>query len=307
MATRDAFYFGAGYISYNSGTFRLGAGGVRAQLVKDGREVNTSEFGALDRVATDKMVRITGNLWAAWENLSALFPSGILTPVIGSALFGTAADIALTINGANGDRLVVHNVKLTKLPNLFLGVNNDLFSGEFEFTGLLRKTYLPSDADAYYTWSTGETYSPPAFSKSNFKAPVITAAWGAKTGFTSFFGRQGWNIEWALSLNNDLTKIDGHGTLDYQIVDFIARARCLPVGPTVAQMNSQAYFDQALGALESGNAADLALTASGLSVTLKNAIIANPHAIQFDRQLDRIGEVTWESTAAGGAARAVVA
>jgi hypothetical protein len=103
-------------------------------------------------------------------------------------------------------------------------------------------------------------------------------------------------------------------------VDFInegleVEASAIPVEPTNAQIITASHFQgQPLGHLRGNVGAtgvgDLALTGSGLAVTLKNAVMLDP-SFAFGVRPLRNGQLTWRTTVGvttGAAnARAVVA
>jgi hypothetical protein len=272
------------------------------RFAKNNRFVTVDEFGMFDNVDTDRQVKITGRLWSGWEdgNLPKIFPSYFLGPTVGTRIYGST-DLPLVINGNNGTILTVHNVQITKIPSLFLGVNQELFSADVEFTGLIVKNALPSDAAAYYTKTTG-AYSAPTLDRSKFAAPVISADWGAVAGFTPAFATvKGWNLEFTPELSNEVTVVDGLGTLDYTVKDFYATAKAIPVGPTEDQLldalNMQNGID--LGERLSGTPyiGDLTLTVGATAmVTLKNTILlADGTGLDFSREKFRFSEVTWRT------------
>jgi len=268
------------------------------------RPVLTSMYGEVDETKTDLVIRVPLRLWGAWENLTDLFPSAVLTPVAGASLFG-ANDVTLTVWARNGDKIVYTNAAVTKVANLYLGVDSDLFAADVEFTCICGGTNNPEDANAYYTISNA-SLTESAFAKTTFKRVRWTAAWGALAGFTSFVGQNGFQIGWEMEAKQ--IAVDGYGTRDVALGNFKGQCKCIPVGPTLAQLEAQAAAQGvALGALLSGISADLTITGNGGgSVTLKTAAIKE-HGYAFGLEPLRIGEVTFETTRgfAAGVAAAV--
>ncbi len=310
--TRANIKRGTAKVTWNSATF-FSRDDIVPRHNPSWVDVATSVHGVIDKARSDFICKIPLRLWGAWENLSVLFPSGVLTPTIGAGIFGTS-DLPLVITGRNGDIITYQNVQLTKLANLYLGVDAEIFAADVEFTAILANIKNPEDADAYYTLSSG-SYSDTTFAKTNYKQQRYSAAWGAVAGFTAFQGHKGWNIDWDLGLepiyNANL------GTIDMAITGFSGMAKCIPVEPTMAQIetaaNAGANAANLLGRLLSGGAtaaADLVITGSGVSVTLKNAGISE-HGYAFGAVPLRNGEITWETTvgfsAGTAAARAVLA
>lgn len=262
----------------------------------------TSAFGEIDKVITDRMIKVGIRLWGAWESLSTLFPSALLNPVAGASLYGTT-DLPLVITGRNGDRITVVNAQITKLADLFLGVDSSLFAADVEFTGILAGGANPEDASSYFSTATAQTYTE-AFAKTNFKRQRFTGAWGAKTGWTAIVPQLGVNIAWNLNLAP--LRVTGLGTVDMTVKDMVGSAKCVPIGPTMAQIKTEGVFETALGTLQGANAADLVWTGSGGSpvITLKNAALGE-NGLAFGIEPLRNGELAWNTTRGFSAGAAV--
>src|SRR5262245_14124257 len=107
-------------------------------------ELLTSAHGVIDRVVTDRMIKVNLRLWGAYENISVLFPTTLLNPTVGTRIYGTS-DLALVIHKKTGsnERITIHNTQLTRLANLYLGVDNPVFAADVEFTGLIKNNGNP--------------------------------------------------------------------------------------------------------------------------------------------------------------------
>ena len=259
--------------------------------------VNTSLHGTVDRFIRDRVYKISLKLWGAWENLSTLFPSYAMNPTAGTSIFGTS-DVTLVILARNGDKITYTNARITKVANLYLGVDADLFSADVEFTAILANSANPEDANAYYTLATGQSYAETSFAKTNFKRLRFAGAWGAITGFTAIVAQKGFSVGWDLDARPLLC--DGLGTVDFTVGENTLQGTCkaIPIQPTLAQIEANASAQGVqLGTLLSTASADLVLTANGGSpaITLKNAGISE-HGYAFGIEPLRVGEVTWMTT-----------
>ena len=289
-----------GYLTWNSATFRSN-GGIKAKFIKKFREVSAEEFGRFDSAQTDRMVQVTVRLWSGYENITQLLPGAALNPVIGGKLFGTA-NLPLVINGQDGSRLTLVNAQITRLANLQLAVESELWSADVEFTSLLLAGGSPQTTADYYTYSIGNSYSAPAFNKTNFRAPVLSASWAGTltnsgTSFNAFTFRKGAAIDWKWDLDPKPCYVDGFGTLDMIINGFEASAKGTPIGVIEADAAAALAPAQALGLLESANGAgDLTLTFGANSIILKQAFIATNDGFDWSRKNNRIGDLTWRTT-----------
>jgi hypothetical protein len=264
--------------------------------------VPTSMYGQVDKFIKDRVYKLNLRLWGAWENLSVLFPSYALAPATGASIFGTSAT-PLVILARNGDQITYNNAQITKMANLYLGVDSDLFAADVEITCIIGNSagttmFAPETANAYYTTAVGQAYADGPFAKTNYKRVRFVGAWGALGGFTAIIPQKGFQISWELDARPLVC--DGLGTVDFTIGENLLQGtcKCIPIQPTMAQLEAQCA-DQGvqLGSLLSNNVADLTLTGNGGApvVVLKNAGITE-HGYAFGIEPLRIGEVTWMTT-----------
>ena len=233
---------GPAIVTYGGNTFYTNAD-ILSRFGPAWNPVNTSMYGQVDKVLVDRVYKLPLRLWGAWENLSVLFPSYAMSPQVGASIFGTTAT-PLVILARNGDQITYANAQITKLANLFLGVDSELFAADVEFTCIIGNSsgstmFNPEDANAYYTSATGQAYSDGAFAKTNFKRVRFTGAWGAIAGFTSVIPQRGFQVSWDLDVR-PLT-CDGLGTVDFTIGENVLQGTCtcVPIQPTMAELEAQ--------------------------------------------------------------------
>lgn len=290
---------GPGYVTYG-GVNLESRTDLKIPRGTDWKDVITSMFGRVDRVRTGYMIKLPLTLWGAWENLSVIFPSFIMAPATGTNIYG-ATNSPLVILGTNNDQITLVNAQITKLANLFLGVENDLFAADVEFTALIGRDgsgnlLTPETASSYTTLATGSyVAATEAFSKANFKRRRFLGAWGAITGFTAMAPQKGVAISWDAKLSP--VPVDGYGIVDMSVTDLVGSAKCIPLGPTLAQIKTNSQEETAFGTLGSAIAADLVWTGNGGApvVTLKNAHMTDSETM-FGPDPLRVGEVTWKTT-----------
>jgi hypothetical protein len=292
---------GPALVTYGGDTFYTNAD-ILSRFGPVWNPVNTSMYGQIDKVLSDRIFKLPLRLWGAWENLSVLFPSYAMAPQVGASIFGTVAT-PLVILARNGDQITYANAQITKLANLFLGADSDLFAADVEFTCIIGNSsgttmFNPEDANAYYTTATGQSYTEGAFAKTNFKRVRFTGAWGAIDGFTSVIPQRGFQVSW--DLDTRPLACDGLGTVDFTIGQNVLQGacKCVPIQPTIAELEAQvAAQGVPLGTLMSANVADLTLTGNGGSpvIVLKSAGIAE-HGYAFGIEPLRQGEITWTTT-----------
>ena len=301
--TRSQLGRGPGIVTFNGGTFFT----REDILAKHGpvwEPVKSTLHGQHDKFKKDWVVKLPLTLYGLWQNLSILFPSYALNPSVSTPIFG-ATDIPLIILGKNGDKITYTNAGITKLADLYLGVDSELFAAAVEVTCLLGNGKNPEDASAYFVRDTGQAYSETTYANTNFKKTRFTGAWGSVSGFTSVAAQKGWHVAWNLDV-----KYDGMadlGTVGAYIGDgcLVAAAKCIPVGPTQAQIDTAQAIGggttaspaagTAHGVLLSAGGADLTIAGTGISIVLKQAAMVES-STAFGIDPLRVGEIAWETT-----------
>lgn len=293
---RSAIIGGPCKTVFNGGTF-FSKDDVSYDIEMKTSDVEASMHGSrIDEVILDAFVKVPITLWGAWENLSIILPTSYTLPVIGSRIMGDA-DVPLVITGndpaAANNILTCKACGITKLPDLHLGVDKPPF-GPMEFMGVVGTGLNMEDVGSLFTPSSG-AYADTTFAYTNFKQQLYTAAWGARAGFTNFQGQKGWDITHELVLAPVMVQ---ERTIDYKIVAYGAMAKCMPVGPTLAQLSASTnlqvqgtnnYAGHRLGS----NADDLIITGqNGVVVTLKNASLKSG-GFKFGTTVLRNGEFAW--------------
>lgn len=295
--TRTDLKGGPAKVTWNSATF-LTRDDIALSVSPERIDVVTQLHGPVDKAAVDRVFRIPLMLWGGWENVSTLFPASLLDPTVGTRLLAGASDLPLVVQGRNGDQITFHNATITRLANLYLGADSPIWAAAVEFTAFLASGKNPEDASAYYTIATGTSFTEPTITLANYAAQRYAAAWGSVTGFTAFQAKEGWAIDWDLQLGYD--KVSGLGTVDAYVQGLRARATCIPIGPTMAQIETALLNNSVIGKLLSAQVAanpDLVITGASpsVSVTLKHAQILDA-GFNFSATALRNGPLTWETT-----------
>ena len=253
------------------------------------RDVANSLTNAEDGTLVDLTWTIKGTPVSVYNSSyrAALLPTAYTNLTAGGGRIAGAANTSLQIDGSDGERYVFHRVGLTKMPDLFLGLGNALYS-EVEWTAFIKTTAAFTDADAFYTQSTGQTWSQSDFPTTHQEA-ICTATWGAVTGWDGLYSEDGFRITHELGLR-DVKQ--GNVTVDKALTGY--RAACLfrPQKPTSAQLLAAFGLQgtsKGIGSRRSANAADFVITGSGISVTVANAAL-NKGQFIFSNKANRHGE-----------------
>lgn len=259
------------------------------------KEVESSLHGVTDYYKSALPIKLSFLVYGLWQNLSVMFPSYLMNPSVGTSLPG-GTDQPVVLWGKNNDRITLSNAYITKLTDLFLGVDSELFAGAIEITGILAKDAMPTDAGAYFVRDTS-AYTETAFANTHFLKGRWTGAWGAKTGFGAISTQKGWNVSWDCDVQVEAP--DGYGPMDLYVGKrgMIAGARCIPIGPTQPQIDTAKGTQSAdIGTLLSSLAADLTLSGpSSAAVVLKGAGLTKDSTVFAIDKL-RQGEIAFKTT-----------
>ena len=285
---------GAAKITYNSAVLWT-RGDVVVPLKHALKEQVTSMYGRVTKTREGRMIEVSIPLYGFWANLSVIFPSYFLNNIPSARMFGTS-DTPMTLLARNGDQIVINNCQITKVANLKLAANQQVFAADVTFTGLISNNTAPSAANSYYTISTGVSYAEGNFPEANFKSLTWTGAWGARSGFTTILTQEGWTVDWEIKTTPDL--VDGIGPVDMFTDLFWGKATCIPVGPTLAQLDTAGDFqgaNAAVGADISSDTDNLVLTDGASTLTLYACSMIETGLV-FGPAKKRIKATSWEST-----------
>lgn len=276
-------------ITWASNTI-FSVGDVSIEIVKERVDIESSAHGIVDEVLVDAMVRVRFTPVSKWAYNSLLYPH--LNPTIGARIFGDS-DTALVITARDGSVYTILAAAITRMPSLSLNVRNNVF-GEVEFTGVRANGMDGSDADSLLT-ITSTTYADTTFAASDLVRQNWTGAWGSVTGFTAIQPKEGWSVDFELGLSPDT--VDGIGTVDMSIQSLKVMAKCIPIGPTAAQLlTNLRIMGTAIGTRQSANAADLTISGESAGGIVLNQAQLVEAGYVFGNQPLRNGEIGFVTT-----------
>lgn len=252
-----------------------------------------SMYGRVGKNRGPRKIEFDLPLYGFWDNLAVLFPSYFMNYVHGARLFGVA-DKPFELLARNGDKLTLHNVRLTGMANLKLAANQPIFSGTARFTALIANNKAPTNAAAFYTFLSGQSYTEGDFPRNTYKSLAWTANWGSRANFQGIMTQDGWDVNWQMATEDDV--VDGIGPVDQFASDAWASASCIPVGPAPADITGAANLQNAnanVGADVGGDVDNLVLTDGVSTVTLYKAALVG-HEFVFAPFRKRSGTLSFE-------------
>lgn len=254
------------------------------------REIPSSLTSKEDQILIGLTYEVDFTPKSIWSSgyRAALIPSALTNFSVGGSRLIGAANRAVTILGSDGEQHAFTRMALTKMSNVYLGLGKSLY-GAAQYTGFLGSGKALDDADAFVTVSTGVAWDQSDYPTGHQEAEC-QASWGAVTGFTSMFAQEGFELQHELEL---VDVKQGNILVDKRIVGYRGMMVFKPEGPTTAQLVGK--FPGQIGSRLSASAADLVVTGSGISATLKSC---TPYRgkYNFDHKQLRHDEVAFVSS-----------
>lgn len=268
---------------------------IPIDLVQDTLPIVTSAHGEVDQRSIDARIEMSFTPEGRWDAATRgfLWPYGNTAP--GTSIFGTS-DTPTAIHASDGALHTIIASAVTVMPSIFLSAARTMV-GPVTITGLRKNNTAWSTADGLYSVAAGSTFVDTGWSPTLVKVQHYTAAWGAVTGFTSIQTQDGWTIDFDLQL--DPVIIDDIGTVDMRFRSLGVLARCMPVGPTPAQILTNLTM-QDTGAARGRSMAtanDLVITGADTTtvITLKQAALRTA-GFRFGATVLREGEIGFFAT-----------
>jgi hypothetical protein len=269
-------------------------GDISLKIINDRFDIETSHFGKVDERISDRRIELEFEPSGRFTNDLA----GVLWPyantTVGASVFAgpvDVADVPLLIHSRDGRELVIRAAALTKMPSLRLGVSQTIM-GSVMFTGLIRNNSVPSDPSAYYTEYEVPYPGDDGFTMADILTPSYSAAWGAAEPWSSFLAESGWTVDFELQLAPQ--KVDGLGTVDMTFQSLAVTAKCVPVGPTQADLLTKLTSPAGLG-VSVATEDNLNIFGNGVYVRLSRAALVDG-GLTYGNQAKRLAEASWNAT-----------
>jgi hypothetical protein len=285
---RTSIISGPAKIAFGGQTF-WSKGDITLKVMNERFNIETAQFGKVDERFSDRRIEVSFEPAGAFTAgvAAVLWPYASTT--VGASVF-TGSDVPLTINSRDGRQIVVHAAAVTQMPQLRLGVTQTII-GPVTFTGLLKNSTDPTAANAYLTESALAFPADTGFAVADILTRAYSASWGSAP-WDAFVAEGGWTVDFNLSLAEQ--KVDGIGTVDMTFQSLAVSAKCVPVGPTAANILAAINGTAGLG-VSIATANNLNITGTGVYVRLYAAALAESGMI-FGNQAKRISETEWIST-----------
>ncbi len=264
---RTALVIGPAKYTFRGATF-FSKEDVTISHEKETFEVNTSVHGKVDERAIEHVVKasITPEGRFTQEILNALIlpytNMTLGTSVVGYTTSGfgvitatnSNTDFPLVCSGADGEKHTFRAAYVSKPPDIILSATKTML-GQIEMTGIRGNDMDWEDEDGIYIHASGGEVADATFDPADILVQPYTAAWGAIAGFDSFETEDGFTISFNPTFKNITT--DTAGTLNVVLEKMEVMAKCVPIGPTSAEITAAFAYQGA------GNARGHSLAAKG--------------------------------------------
>ena len=258
-------------------------GNAQLEPVFNLRDIPSSAGGEQDKIATDLHWKLSFTPKSVYSATIAgvLIPSSYTNfTVAGGRMIG-AANVAVTVLGADGDQYVLTRAGVTKMPDVWFGLGKSIW-GPVEVTAYLGTGDTFAGATSYFTYTTGVSWSQSDFPTGHQEAEC-TLAWGSVTGWDTVFAEDGFQL--THELKTEPIK-QGNVVIDQKILSYRAMLKFKPQEPTSAQLLAAL---PTVGVRLSANANNAVLTGAGITFTGANMALYTGH-YNFDNKLNRHGE-----------------
>lgn len=262
--------------------------GVKITPTPTWRPIPSGVGGEHDDTLVDLVYKISGRPKAVWNATyrAALLPDAYLNWSTAGGLLCGLANREVDILGSDSNGFTFTRCALTKLPDLFLGLGQPLYS-EIEYTACLGTGKNLTDVDALYQLNQ-TPWDQSDYPATNQEAEC-SAAWGAVQDWNNIFAEQGFKLTHELKTN---PVKQGNITVDHRIASYRAMISFTPQQPSTAELLAAFALQGAnagIGTRRSANAADFVVTGAGISVTGKSMGL-NKGEFLFDHKANRHGE-----------------
>jgi len=277
---------------------------------RDGAPIVTATLGTLPTGLSaglyylHKLSATTGTLHTSEANALA-GTSAVNLTASGTGISRIIEQEYLKIITLTGDQYMFHNTAVVASPD-FNGSAASTAIGEVTFEAFRKFGTAPTNANSFFTKSTGTTLDT-SFDPSNIVTQAYSLAWGASLPWSALSTRAGIKATFPLSV--EAIGDDASGLSTRRINSADAAFSCTPIGVTEDDVYTKLVLqDTGAGRGRRLTSTDNLLLSDGSSVYLQlYGAVLQPGSFNYDKALDRVGELTWKPTRtfASGVAKAL--
>ena len=199
----------------------------------------------------------------------------------------------LVIHTVHGKKITYHNAVIVQLPKLTPGAKKTIL-GEIIFEAFLRNDMDAEDANSIYT-EADAAYTDDEFDPADIITQCYGAEWGEEAPFDDFATKEGWELDFPMTL--EAVETDCQGVLTRRLVGVAATAKAQPLGISESELRTKRKI-QGAGANRSRSLAgdDLNITGTGVYIRLYAAALRGQSPLNYGSKSDRLGTLEWGAT-----------
>ncbi len=231
---------------------------------------------------------------ASPDYFAELYPAAYRTPVVGTDIFG-AIDVPVVIWTFDGQKITFNRSALTKMPDLNLAADKQLFGGAtYTALGTLEESL---DTEGRFAEIQAAAFADTSWDPSKVLTLVYGASWGAVAPWDSIASQSGFTFSFELALAEEPSDAYGIASMTIAAGGLSVVGKCQPHGITAAQILAANQPKKRGQSIYTG----------GQTLALTTAVEAEPYfnlfnaalktlPLQAGAELNRNGEVEFVAT-----------
>lgn len=235
-------------------------------------EIKTSPHGKVDERAIEVKAEcqvtpegrytqtLIDALWLPFANMkigTSLIGYTFVSPDVTAV--NSATDYPLVASALDGQKHTIVAAGVTKPPDIILSATKTMI-GAATITGVRGNDLSWTDANSIYKVEAGGEIADATFDPQDIKTQPYTATWGTVDGFADFETEDGFTVSWDVATQE--MKTDTAGIVDIRLTQIAVMVKCVPIGPTAAQIQAALHYQgaEARGHSLAGVGDDLVIT-----------------------------------------------
>lgn len=209
-----------------------------------------------------------------------------------------AVNNPLTIQTLDGYLWTFFNAAVGKMPNLSLSTVRTAVGG-IEINCYLADGQDWSGASSLYSYAANPWPGDSTFNPQSILTGEIAAVWGSVAPWSSFVTKDGWEVNFNMSL--EAVEIDNVGLITHRLSNLVVTAEAIPLGVQPSDVATALYLQgtnaargRSLSQFSPGNLL-LSAVANNLGCKLFGAAMRGGPSV-YSINKERIGRLTWVAT-----------
>jgi hypothetical protein len=220
-----------------------------------------------------------------------LYPAAYRTPVVGTDIFGDE-DVPVIIWTFDGQKITLNRSALTKMPDLMLAADKQLFgAATYTALGTLEEDL---DTEGRFAEIEAAAFADESFDPSKLLTLPYTAAWGSSEPWNDMDSQSGFTFSFEIALAEEPSDRYGIASMTIGAGGTTVTGRCQPQGITAAKILAAMQPKKRGQSIHGENLVVNTGTAAEPTFTAYNAALKTL-PLQAGAEVNRSGEVEFVS------------